>query len=171
MQCINGIWCYKGAELGKKEEAFNKHIKEITKKDFEPNDYKPYKYESHTMPNFKCICTKPICNVLYLESKDNKYRFAVGSVCINKTTELYKEDTNYLKAKFEGRTCDLCKNIMRKVNNKDIYKCKKCPAVLHFGKHKNNSIYNIPKGYLKWVIENVSSLPVQTKKLIIKYIS
>lgn len=160
---VDGVWTrVDGCEVDPKikNSEFYRIIKLVTGKIFVPSDYEVYDYNETKGRSEQCICSQLINKRLFITSKDNKYKFQVGCVCINRITDVYKEDTKFLVKKFEGKVCEFCNRVKTKIRKEDRYECKDCPCVLHFGKHKGKTLAEIPDGYKKWMIREGIKLPL-----------
>tara|TARA_R110000803_G_scaffold75953_4_gene140321 strand:- start:911 stop:1258 length:348 start_codon:yes stop_codon:yes gene_type:complete len=74
------------------------------------------------------------------------------NVSMNKEALIEKE-----KLEYPERFCNLCCSKMKKVRNKDEYKCKPCNKIMTKGKYKNKNFNYIlckDKSYCDWIKKN-----------------
>ena len=114
----------------------------------------------------ECICTNSILTLCTIQNMNNGISLIIGTDCCKHINESMNKQALIKKEKLQypEKFCNLCYNKMKKVRNKDEYKCKECEIlkdngniIMTCGKYKNkkfNYILKRDKSYCKWVQNN-----------------
>jgi hypothetical protein len=124
---IDGVWCrVSSKEKSNKHEIFLNTIFQLTGKPWNSDDFEPVGVvESENVDWCNCICSKRIKTLCLLKQKSTGHIFRTGLICYkNKTSnkEEFNDKIKYIRAKRDGRVCEVCDKICQ---SRRCGKCRK----------------------------------------------